>query len=93
MAGNAERLGIYGFGAAGTSSRRSRAGRPPSAFTRPGDDAARDFALGWCWAGASDQLPDVPLDAAIIYAPSGELVPAAVRGAQGGQVVCAGIPT
>jgi len=61
------------------------------AFTRSGDTAAQDFGrrLGAVWAGASDQLPDTPLDAAIIYAPAGELAPAAVR--KGGRVVCAGI--
>ncbi len=96
MAGNAERLGIYGFGAAGhiVAQVARWQGRSVYAFTRPGDDAAQDFArgLGAVWAGASDQLPDVPLDAAIIYAPSGQLVPAALRAVRkGGRVVCAGI--
>jgi propanol-preferring alcohol dehydrogenase len=96
MAGNAGRLGIYGFGAAGhivaQVARWQR--RSVYAFTRPGDTAAQDFArrVGAVWAGASDQLPDAPLDAAIIYAPAGELVPAALRAVRkGGRVVCAGI--
>jgi propanol-preferring alcohol dehydrogenase len=96
MTGSAERLGIYGFGAAGhivTQIARWQ-GRAVYGFTRPGDIAAQDFArqLGAVWAGASDQLPDAPLDAAIIYAPAGELVPAALRAVRkGGRVVCAGI--
>src|ERR1700756_5146172 len=81
MAGNAERLGIYGFGAAGHIVAQVAVwqGRSVYAFTRRGDSAAQDFArgLGAVWAGASDQGPDTPLDAAIIYAPAGELVPAA----------------
>jgi propanol-preferring alcohol dehydrogenase len=96
MAGNAERLGIYGFGAAGhiVSQIARWQGRSVFAFTRSGDTAAQDFArrLGAAWAGASDQTPDAPLDAAIIYAPAGELVPAALRAVRkGGRVVCAGI--
>jgi propanol-preferring alcohol dehydrogenase len=64
------------------------------AFVRPGDEAAKSFArrLGADWAGGSDELPPVPLDAAIIYAPVGALVPAALQGVRkGGRVVCAGI--
>jgi propanol-preferring alcohol dehydrogenase len=96
MAGNAERLGIYGFGAAGhiVAQVARWQGRSVYAFTRRDDVAAQDFArgLGAAWAGASDQLPDVPLDAAIIYAPSGQLVPAALRAVRkGGRVICAGI--
>ena len=96
MAGDAARLGIYGFGAAGhiVAQIARWQGRSVYAFTRSGDTAAQDFArkLGAAWAGASDQLPDVPLDAAIIYAPAGELVPAALRAVRkGGRVVCAGI--
>ena len=96
MAGNAERLGIYGFGAAGhiVAQIARWQGRSVYAFTRSGDTAAQDFArrLGAAWAGASDQPPDAPLDAAIIYAPAGELVPAALRAVRkGGRVVCAGI--
>ena len=96
MAGNAERLGIYGFGAAGhiVAQIARWQGRSIYAFTRRDDTAAQDFArqLGAVWAGASDQRPDTPLDAAIIYAPAGELVPAALRAVRkGGKVVCAGI--
>jgi propanol-preferring alcohol dehydrogenase len=96
MAGSAERLGIYGFGAAGhiVAQVARWEGRSVYAFTRSGDIAAQDFArqLGAVWAGASGQLPDASLDAAIIYAPTGELVPAALRAVRkGGRVVCAGI--
>ena len=96
MAGDAERLGIYGFGAAGhiVAQVARWQGRSVYAFTRPDDLAAQDFAraLGAVWAGASDQLPETPLDAAIIYAPSGQLVPAALRAVRkGGRVICAGI--
>jgi len=96
MAGNAEKLGIYGFGAAGhiVAQIARWQGRSVYAFTRSGDSAAQDFArrLGADWTGASGQLPDTPLDAAIIYAPAGELVPAALRAVRkGGRVVCAGI--
>jgi len=96
MAKDAARLGIYGFGAAGhiVAQVARWQGRSVYAFTRSGDIAAQDFArqLGAVWAGASDQLPDAPLDAAIIYAPAGELVPAALRAVRkGGSVVCAGI--
>ncbi len=96
MAGPAERLGIYGFGAAGhiVAQIARWQGRSVHAFTRNGDVAAQDFArrLGAAWAGASDSVPETPLDAAIIYAPAGELVPAALRAVRkGGKVVCAGI--
>lgn len=96
MAGDAERLGIYGFGAAGhiVAQVARWQGRSVYAFTRRDDVAAQDFArgLGAVWAGASDQLPDIPLDAAIIYAPAGQLVPAALRAVRkGGRVICAGI--
>jgi propanol-preferring alcohol dehydrogenase len=96
MAGNAQRLGIYGFGAAGhiVAQVARWQGRSVFAFTRCDDVAAQDFArgLGAVWAGASDQLPDAPLDAAIIYAPAGQLVPAALRAVRkGGRVICAGI--
>jgi propanol-preferring alcohol dehydrogenase len=96
MAGSAERLAIYGFGAAGhiVAQVARWEGRSVYAFTRSGDIAAQDFArqLGAVWAGASGELPDTPLDAAIIYAPAGELVPAALRAVRkGGRVVCAGI--
>lgn len=96
MAGDAGRLGIYGFGAAAhivTQVARYQ-GRQVYAFTRPGDLEARQFALslGAVWAGASGELPPEELDAAIIFAPAGELVPAALRAvARGGVVVCGGI--
>ncbi len=95
-AGQADRLGIYGFGAAGhiVAQVAIWQGRSIYAFTRRGDTAAQDFALrlGAVWSGASDEVPDTPLDAAIIYAPAGELVPAALRAVRkGGRVVCAGI--
>ncbi len=96
MAGDARRLGLYGFGAAAhivAQVARSQ-GRRIFAFTRPGDEAAQQFArdLGADWAGPSDALPPEELDAAILYAPVGSLVPAALRAvARGGTVVCAGI--
>jgi propanol-preferring alcohol dehydrogenase len=95
-AGDAPRLGLYGFGAAAhlvAQVARSQ-GRRVFAFTRAGDEAAQQFAreLGAEWAGASDAPPPEPLDAAIIFAPAGGLVPAALRAvAKGGTVVCAGI--
>ncbi|HLX15631.1 MAG TPA: zinc-dependent alcohol dehydrogenase family protein [Bradyrhizobium sp.] len=96
MTQDAKRLGIYGFGAAGhiVAQVALWQRRTVYAFTRSGDTAAQEFArkLGVAWAGASDQVPDAPLDAAIIYAPAGELVPAALRAVRkGGRVVCAGI--
>jgi propanol-preferring alcohol dehydrogenase len=96
MAGRAERLGIYGFGAAGhiVAQVARWQGRSVYAFTRSGDIAAQDFArrLGAVWAGGSERMPGTPLDAAIIYAPAGQLVPAALRAVRkGGRVVCAGI--
>ena len=96
MAGSARRLGIYGFGAAGhivAQVARSE-GRAVYAFTRPGDTAAQAFArsLGAVWAGGADETPPEALDAAIIFAPVGALVPAALKAvARGGTVVCAGI--
>ncbi len=96
LAGPAERLGLYGFGAAGhiVAQVARWQGRAVHAFTRRGDEAAQDLArrLGAVWAGPSDRRPDEPLDAAIIFAPAGELVPAALRAVRkGGRVVCAGI--
>jgi propanol-preferring alcohol dehydrogenase len=96
MAGDARRLGIYGFGAAAhiVAQVARFQGRTLYAFTRPGDGAARQFALGLgaAWAGDSTALPPEPLDAAILFAPVGSLVPAALRAvAKGGTVVCAGI--
>jgi alcohol dehydrogenase, propanol-preferring len=95
-AGEAPRLGIYGFGAAAhiIAQVARWQGRTIFAFTRPGDTAAQDFAqeFGVAWVGGSDQPPPEPLDAAIIFAPVGGLVPAALRAtASGGTVVCAGI--
>jgi propanol-preferring alcohol dehydrogenase len=96
IAGPAARLGLYGFGAAAhiVAQVARWQGRSVFAFTRPGDLASQAFArsLGATWAGGSDEAPPEPLDAAIIYAPLGNLVPlalAAVR--KGGRVVCAGI--
>jgi alcohol dehydrogenase, propanol-preferring len=92
----AERLGIYGFGAAAhivAQVARSQ-GRRVFAFTRPNDQEAGRFAreLGAAWVGASDIAPPEPLDAAIIFAPVGALVPAALKAVErGGTVVCAGI--
>jgi len=96
MAGEGKALGIYGFGAAGhivAQLARAR-GRTIYAFTRRGDQEAQQLALslGADWAGASDDTPPAELDAAIIYAPVGPLVPLALRAVRkGGRVVCAGI--
>lgn len=96
MAGEAERLGIYGFGAAAhiVAQVARHEGRRVYAFTRPGDKQAQEFAadLGAEWTGGSDQTPPDQLDAAIIFAPVGPLVPAALRAVRkGGTVVCGGI--
>src|SRR5690606_14953531 len=96
MAGDAQRLGIYGFGAAAhlVAQVARHQGREIQAYTRPGDLAAQDFArrLGARWAGGSDEPGPQPLDAALIFAPVGDLVPAALRVLRpGGTVVCAGI--
>lgn len=95
-AGDAERLGIYGFGAAAhiVCQIAKHQGRKVFAFTRPGDDKAQKFALflGAIWAGDSKTEPPEQLDAAIIFASSGDLVPQALRAiAPGGVVVCGGI--
>lgn len=96
MAGEAPRLGLYGFGASAhivTQVARHR-GQRVFAFTRAGDDASQRFALGLGaeWAGAATRPAPEELDAAIIFAPAGELIPAALRAvARGGVVVCAGI--
>jgi propanol-preferring alcohol dehydrogenase len=96
LAGDAERLGLYGFGAAAQLAiqvaRHQR--RRVFAFTRAGDAAAQQAAreLGAEWAGASGEAPPEPLDAAIVFAPVGDLVPAALRAVdKGGRVVCGGI--
>jgi propanol-preferring alcohol dehydrogenase len=96
MAGEAERIGIYGFGAAAHILAQVAVwqGRRVYAFTRPSDRFAQDFArsLGARWAGGSDEMPPEPLDAAIIFAPVGALVPTALRAVKkGGRVVCGGI--
>jgi propanol-preferring alcohol dehydrogenase len=90
------RLGLYGFGAAAhiVCQIAVARGQEVYAFTRPGDTAGQAFALslGAVWAGASDEAPPVPLDAALIFAPAGSLVPAALAAVRkGGTVVCAGI--
>jgi propanol-preferring alcohol dehydrogenase len=95
-AGDAARLGIYGFGAAAhiVAQVARHQGRRVFAFTRSGDEDGQAFAreLGAEWVGASTDLPPEPLDAAIIFAPVGSLVPAALRAvAKAGTVVCAGI--
>lgn len=96
LAGEGRRLGIYGFGAAAhlIAQVARNQGRSVYAFTRPGDTAAQSFALslGCAWAGGSDTRPPEPLDAAIIFAPVGPLVPAALAATRkGGVVVCGGI--
>ncbi len=96
MAGEGEALGLYGFGAAAHILAQVAVwqGRRVYAFTRSGDAAAQDFArsLGAVWAGGSDEMPPEPLDAAIIFAPVGALVPAALATVKkGGRVVCGGI--
>lgn len=95
-AGDGKRLGIYGFGAAAhiVAQIAIWQGREIFAVTRPGDEQAQDFArsLGATWAGGSDQLPPRQLDAAIIFAPVGDLVPIALGAVRkGGRVVCGGI--
>ena len=95
-AGDARRLGIYGFGAAAhiVAQVARHQGREVYAFTRPGDLEAQEFArrLGAAWAGDSTAAPPEPLDAAMLFAPVGALVPQALRvTAKGGTVVCAGI--
>jgi alcohol dehydrogenase, propanol-preferring len=96
MSGEGSALGLYGFGAAAHILAQVAVwqGRRVYAFTRPGDEAAQDFALklGAVWAGGSDATPPEPLDAAIIFAPVGALVPIALRAVKkGGRVVCGGI--
>ncbi len=96
IAGTGARIGLYGFGAAAHIVAQVAAwqGRDVFAFTRPGDATAQAFArrLGAVWASGSDTMPPVPLDAAIIFAAVGDLVPAALQAVRkGGRVVCAGI--
>ncbi len=95
-AGDVKKVGLYGFGAAAhiVAQVARFEGRQVFAFTRPGDTQAQAFArdLGAVWVGDSDALPPEPLNAAILFAPVGELVPTALRAvAAGGRVVCAGI--
>ena len=95
-AGNGKRIGIYGFGAAAhiIAQVAKFQGRRIYAFTRPGDEEAKKFAigLGAVWAGGSNEMPPEKLDAAIIFAPVGQLVPLALKAvAKGGIVVCGGI--
>jgi len=96
LAGDAERLALYGFGASAhiVAQVARHQGRRLFGFVRAGDEAARTFALelGCEWAGWSDEPPPEELDAAIVFAPAGELLPTALRAvAKGGVVVCAGI--
>jgi propanol-preferring alcohol dehydrogenase len=96
IAGEGETLGLYGFGAAAhiLVQLARYEGRRVVTFSRPGDDKAQAFArsFGAVWAGGSDEMPPEPLDAAIIFAPVGALVPAALRAVRkGGRVVCGGI--
>jgi alcohol dehydrogenase, propanol-preferring len=96
FAGDADRLGLYGFGASAhiVAQVAVHEGRRVFAFTSQGDEEAQEFAreLGAEWAGSSEEQPPEDLDAAIIFAPVGALVPAALRAiARGGTVVCAGI--
>jgi propanol-preferring alcohol dehydrogenase len=95
-AGDAARLGLYGFGAAAhiVAQVARHEGRTVFAFTRAGDLASQAFAreLGCAWAGSSEEAPPEPLDAAILFAPVGALIPLALRAVErGGTVVCAGI--
>ena len=96
IAGDGQKIGLYGFGAAAHIIAQVACwqGREVFAFTRKGDDAAQAFArtLGARWSGSSEDAPPEPLDCAIIYAPVGSLVPLALRAVRkGGRVVCAGI--
>ncbi len=96
LAGDAQRLGIYGFGAAAHLVAQVAVfqARRVFGFTRPGDAKSQDFArsLGCAWAGASGDSPPEPLDAALIFAPVGALVPTALAAVRkGGAVICAGI--
>ncbi|MDH3590188.1 MAG: alcohol dehydrogenase, partial [Gammaproteobacteria bacterium] len=96
LAGDAKKLGLYGFGAAAhiVAQVARHQGRDVYAFTRPDDRASQRFArkLGVAWAGAANEAPPVQLDAAIIFAPAGELVPTALQTVvKGGVVVCGGI--
>jgi propanol-preferring alcohol dehydrogenase len=96
MAGQAHRIGLYGFGGAAhiIAQVAVQQGREVYAFTRAGDGEGQAFArsLGAVWAGGSEEIPPAPLDAALIFAPVGALVPVALRAVRkGGLVICAGI--
>lgn len=96
IAGDAKKLGLYGFGASAhiVAQVARWQGRSVFAFTRPGDQKTQDFArsLGAIWAGSSEEMPPEMLDAAILFAPVGALVPLALKAVRkGGRVVCAGI--
>jgi alcohol dehydrogenase, propanol-preferring len=96
FAGDARNIGLYGFGAAAhlLAQIAKAQGRQVFAFTKPGDTAGQAFARqqGAAWAGGSEEMPPEPLDAAILFAPVGALVPIALRATRkGGRVVCAGI--
>lgn len=96
MAGEAQTLGLYGFGAAGhlVAQVALQQGRRVYAFTRPGDAAAQELArsLGVQWGGGSDETPPTPIDGALLFAPVGELVPIALSDSEpGSTIVCAGI--
>lgn len=96
LAGDGPRVGLYGFGSSAhvVAQVARHRGQEVYAFTRPGDARGQEFArtLGAVWAGGSDERPPEPLDAAILFAPDGALVPTALRAtAKGGVVVCAGI--
>ena len=96
MAGDGKKVGLYGFGGAAhiVAQIAKWQGRSVYAFTRPGDVNTQSFArlLNVAWAGASDEMPPEPLDAAILFAPIGDLVPLALKAVRkGGRVVCAGI--
>jgi propanol-preferring alcohol dehydrogenase len=96
LAGEGKRIGIYGFGAAAHIIIQVALyqGREVYGFTRSGDTSGQEYArkLGACWAGGSDQLPPKPLDAALIFAPAGDLVPLALKASdKGAVIVCGGI--
>ena len=96
LAGDGKRIGIYGFGAAASLVIQVAIyqGRDIYGFTRKGDSQGQEFArqLGACWAGGSDELPPQPLDAALIFAPAGDLVPLALKASdKGATIVCGGI--
>ncbi len=96
LAGDAKKIGFYGFGAAAHILAQVARYQQSQvfAFTRPGDIKTQNFAkkLGAIWAGGSNELPDVMLDAALIFAPAGEVIPQALKAVKkGGSVICAGI--